>query len=117
MSVPSSSSSGNVATSKSTSSANASGANASTVILSGDTSPSVSFSAPLTIPGGADPALPECEDAVPLRVKRRPDEPTPQEREEHEMLHEPYRSWCPECVDGRGKSDAHKSDGSGLFPK
>ena len=35
--------------------------------------------------------------------------PTPQtvsrrEREEHELTHLPYRSWCPRCVRGRGRN-------------
>ena len=34
-------------------------------------------------------------------------EPSAEERAEHDMLHEPYRSWCRACVAGRGRSDGH----------
>ena len=34
-------------------------------------------------------------------------EPSAEERAEHEILHEPYRSWCRACVAGRGRPDAH----------
>ena len=30
------------------------------------------------------------------------------EREEHELTHLPYRSWCEHCVRGRGRTTAHK---------
>ena len=30
-----------------------------------------------------------------------------QEREEHEVTHLPYRSWCPHCVRGRGRNTPH----------
>ena len=30
------------------------------------------------------------------------------ERDEHELTHLPYRSWCAHCVRGRGRSMAHK---------
>ena len=29
------------------------------------------------------------------------------EREEHELTHIPYRSWCPHCVRGRGRNQPH----------
>ena len=38
-----------------------------------------------------------------------PVEPTPQEREEHNLAgHAFFRSWCRHCVRGKGKSLAHK---------
>lgn len=37
-----------------------------------------------------------------------PQEPTKNEYEEHMATHWPYRSWCPFCVMGRGKSNSHK---------
>ena len=47
-------------------------------------------------------------------ARRRPDQPTADEIAEHEVAHEPYRSWCPDCVAGRGRADAHiKRDASG----
>ena len=46
------------------------------------------------------------EEAV--RVYRRaPEEPTLQEMRDHELLHEPYRAWCPHCVAGRGVAQGH----------
>ena len=42
-------------------------------------------------------------------VKRQdPKEPRPEEREEHEKTHIPFRSWCRHCVRGRGKEEACK---------
>ena len=32
-------------------------------------------------------------------------QPTEQERLEHELTHLPYRSWCPVCVQSKGRSD------------
>ena len=49
----------------------------------------------------------EASEAFPIRVKKAPMEPTVEERAEHEILHEPYRSWCRACVAGRGRSDGH----------
>ena len=37
-----------------------------------------------------------------------PEGPSNQEREEHELTHIPYRSWCEHCVKGRARSRAHK---------
>ena len=36
-----------------------------------------------------------------------PQQPTAQERLEHELTHLPYRSWCPVCVQAKGRSDYH----------
>ena len=30
------------------------------------------------------------------------------EKEEHELTHLPYRSWCEHCVRGRGRTAAHR---------
>ena len=43
------------------------------------------------------------------RVKRIPKAPSDHEREEHDRIHLPYRSWCPSCVAGRGVADGHFS--------
>eukprot|EP00973_Karenia_brevis_P087834 12183864-Karenia_brevis.AAC.1 len=37
----------------------------------------------------------------PLKVLRRPEEPTREERRKHEIDHLPYASWCRSCVAGR----------------
>ena len=44
--------------------------------------------------------VPRCVQA-PLRVSQR-------ERDEHELTHTPYRSWCQYCVRGRGRNAAHR---------
>ena len=49
----------------------------------------------------------EASEAFPIRRKEAPLEPSAAEREEHERLHEPYRSWRRACVAGRGRSDGH----------
>ena len=38
---------------------------------------------------------------TPMTVSRK-------EREEHELTHLPYRSWCAHCVRGRGRNMPHK---------
>lgn len=52
----------------------------------------------------------ESEDAVVLKKLRRPEEPTQKEIEDHESCHIPYRSWCPSCVSGRGRSGSYYDD-------
>ena len=36
-----------------------------------------------------------------------PQQPTAQDRLEHELTHLPYRSWCPVCVQAKGRSNNH----------
>ena len=43
---------------------------------------------------------------------RAPQQPTPQERAEHELRHLPYRSWCTICVQSKGRQDHHKAQQS-----
>ena len=47
------------------------------------------------------------EEALPHRTLRHPYTPTKKEREDHQTLHWPYRSWCRACVFGRGKHSHH----------
>ena len=48
---------------------------------------------------------------------------TRREREEHELTHLPYRSWCPHCVRGRGRNCPHhqgvkdKHDKEAMVPR
>ena len=35
--------------------------------------------------------------------------PSRKEREQHELTHTPYRSWCPHCVRARGRNRAHRA--------
>ena len=54
----------------------------------------------------------EPEELAPIRVARNPGDPSTKEREEHNVTHIPYRSWCPVCVKAKGKEDPHRrSDG------
>eukprot|EP00435_Cladocopium_sp_Y103_P065145 s364_g27.t1 len=47
----------------------------------------------------------ESSKKIAIRVPRVP---TEEERREHEISHIPYRSWCGDCVRGKGLSSAHK---------
>ena len=62
--------------------------------------------------GGDEEECIECErggefESVHPRYKRGPAEPTQKEIDEHEPLHIPFRSWCPECVAGGAKATPH----------
>ena len=46
----------------------------------------------------------------PARAIRQPDEPTAKEKAMHEVSHVPYRSWCLDCVRGRGVESPHHSN-------
>ena len=37
--------------------------------------------------------------------KHDPRQPSQQEKEEHEMTHLPFRSWCRHCIMGRGREE------------
>ena len=37
-----------------------------------------------------------------------PKEPTPQEKELHDLTHIPYQSWCPICVKAKARGTYHK---------
>ena len=63
-----------------------------------------------TEPGERDARLEQhLEDSEPadIRVLPNPKMPTEAERQEHNTLHIPYRSWCRSCVEGGGKADPH----------
>ena len=49
------------------------------------------------------------QGAVALRPLPTPVEPSSEEIAAHMLTHLPYRSWCPHCVRGKGKSMAHRS--------
>ena len=52
----------------------------------------------------------ECQqggEEVLIKVVKDPGLPTEAERERHNMTHNPFRSWCPICVEPRGKEDPH----------
>ena len=47
-------------------------------------------------------------DVPRVRHRRPANEPTDNERFEHNITHIPYRPWCTICVSARGKSDPHR---------
>ena len=47
------------------------------------------------------------EEAI-IRIQNCPSKPTQKEVDEHYASHLPYRSWCPICVQSRGREDGHK---------
>ena len=50
------------------------------------------------------------EEVEPARLHADPGEPTERMREEHrDAAHMPFRSWCAECVAGRGTGEQHRS--------
>ena len=54
-----------------------------------------------------------CEEEVPVKIIKDPGMPTKEEKERHDMTHNPYRSWCPVCVEARGKEDPHRRNKDG----
>ena len=46
------------------------------------------------------------EAAAPRRMKA-PEEPSAQERAEHELAHLPYKPWCLTCLRGKARADPH----------
>ena len=57
------------------------------------------------------------EDCAPCRIAIDPGAPTPEQVEEHRAAgHCPYRSWCEECVEGRGVGQQHKSGPKSKIP-
>lgn len=49
----------------------------------------------------------EEEEARPAKAMNRQSMPTQAEIDRHRIDHVPYRSWCPECVEGFGRERAH----------
>ena len=48
------------------------------------------------------------EESQPVNSLPSPDMPTQSERDEHDLTHWPYRSWCKHCVEGRGIEMGHR---------
>ena len=42
------------------------------------------------------------------KSKKSPKDPTKKEREEHELTHMPFRSWCEDCVKSRARNAHHR---------
>ncbi len=55
----------------------------------------------------------EEEGARSARVLRDPGQPNDEEMKEHDVTHQPYRSWCPHCVKGQLKANAHRGHDRG----
>ena len=53
-------------------------------------------------------------DARTAKGIKAPDQPTAQERAEHELTHLPYRSWFPTRVQNKGRADNHSRQHSKL---
>ena len=47
------------------------------------------------------------EEAQAPQAVKAPRLPGAKEIEEHNLIHCPFRSWCPHCVKGQAKDDAH----------
>ena len=54
----------------------------------------------------------EPQQAQRAKGMKAPQQPTRQERLEHELTHLPYRSWCPICVKSKGRTDNHPRQAS-----
>ena len=65
--------------------------------------------------GSADEELHPAEEARAARPARDPGAPTAAMIEAHASTHLPYRSWCPDCVQGRRDNAAHKAIGAGVL--
>ena len=48
-----------------------------------------------------------CESGGTVEPRRHPGNPTQEEVAEHELIHCPFRSWCPICIEAQGKEDPH----------
>ena len=65
---------------------------------------------------GGDSGIQEAQEGVELQAEEEtesqkvittPCAPTPAQIEEHRIDHLPFRSWCRECVEGRGREAPH----------
>jgi len=64
---------------------------------------------------GAEVRLKSETERIPI-AQSKPEEPSAQELENHALTHEPFKSWCPLCVQFRAKQDPHPArshEGSG----
>ena len=49
----------------------------------------------------------DTQQAQRAKGMKAPQQPTGQERFEHNLIHLPYRTWCPICVKSKGRTDNH----------
>ena len=50
----------------------------------------------------------EGEEAREVKAPPIPDTPSREQVRLHRLTHRPFRSWCPHCIRGKGRSDPHK---------
>ena len=53
------------------------------------------------------------EEARTVKAPPIPDTPSLEEVRQHRLTHNPYRSWCPHCVRGKGRNDRHMRSSQG----
>ena len=58
----------------------------------------------------------EQQPATKARGVKTPQQPTAQERAEHQLTHLPYRTWCPTCVKNKGRADNHPKQRTSNIP-
>ena len=67
------------------------------------------------IPDDFGEEMGECdEEADQPKIRIGPKMPSKREREQHEALHLPYRSWCRHCVRMRGQNSQHARGSRGV---
>ena len=54
--------------------------------------------------------------ALPAKGIKASQQPTEQERREHNLTHLPYRSWCSICVESKGRSNNHPPQKTSAVP-
>jgi hypothetical protein len=58
------------------------------------------------------------EETQPPKLAAYPHQPTDQQLERHRCEgHQPYRSWCKWCVQGRGRGLQHRAGGGPSIPR
>ena len=50
---------------------------------------------------------PSLTEEAKYSVAKDPGEPTQEELERRYITHLPFRSWCPVCIEAKGKEDPH----------
>ena len=55
-----------------------------------------------------DPDQVISEEAIIPNHRKKPTAPTRQEYLDHQLVHMPFRQWCPICVKARGKAHGHR---------
>ena len=56
------------------------------------------------------------QSALPAKGIKAPQQPTEQERKEHNLTHLPYRSWCSICVESKARANNHPQQKTSKLP-